>query len=321
MYPNLYRIYDGDNSLEELDGGGNLVARYTQTQGTDEPLAMLRSATTSFYQADGLGSVTSLTSSSGTVAQTYSFDSFGKQAGSSGSLTNPFQYTARESDTETGLYYYRARYFDSSIGRFLSADPSGFSQGANVYVYTGNSPAGSIDPYGLDWIEYTGQRLTVYSGNLGDRSGILEQCKATSGYPDRQSPRYQGIEAGPVPEGLYKINLALDPSRFASLAADGSNLYSAFGVQRIRDRYRTPDGSWGYPEGWGTWRARLEKVRVNSSRDNFYLHNSAKGYTHGCVETCDGLYDRFAKYRQQSVGSILVNIRYTTDSTNGGTKQ
>lgn len=52
-------LYDGSNSLEEVDTTGNLVARYTQTQNIDEPLAMLRSGTTSFYNADGLGSITS----------------------------------------------------------------------------------------------------------------------------------------------------------------------------------------------------------------------------------------------------------------------
>ena len=80
---------------------------------------MLRSSTTSFYQADGLGSITSLTNGSGTVAQSYTFDSFGNVTGSSGSLTNPFQYTARESDLETGLYYYRARYYDPGTRRLV----------------------------------------------------------------------------------------------------------------------------------------------------------------------------------------------------------
>ncbi len=137
----------------------------------------------------------------------------------------------------------------------------------------------------------------------------------------RYAPKRSDGFSGPVPAGLYKINLQLNPSRFASLAADGSNLYSNFGVQLIRDHYHLPDSNSVIPAGWGTWRARLEKVKVNSKRNNFYLHNSTKGYTHGCVETCDDLYDRFSKYHQQGLGSILVNIRYTTDSTNGGTRQ
>jgi len=70
--------YDGDNLVEETNSSGTAVARYSQGLNIDEPLAMLRNSTTSFYQADGLGSVTSLSNSTGSLAQTYTFDSFGK---------------------------------------------------------------------------------------------------------------------------------------------------------------------------------------------------------------------------------------------------
>jgi len=69
-----------------------------------------------------------------------SYDSFGKLTASTGSLVNPFRYTARESDTETGLYYYCARYYDPANGRFANEDRLGFDGGENFYIYTGNSP-------------------------------------------------------------------------------------------------------------------------------------------------------------------------------------
>jgi RHS repeat-associated protein len=116
--------YDDKNLIEEVNAVGSAVARYAQGGNIDEPLAMLRSSTTSYY-GDGLGSVTSLSNTAGAVAQTYAFDSFGNQTASSGSLTNPFQYTGRELDSETSLYYMRARYFDPSNGRFISEDPLG----------------------------------------------------------------------------------------------------------------------------------------------------------------------------------------------------
>jgi hypothetical protein len=72
--------YDGDNLIEETNSSGAVVARYSQTQNIDEPLAMLRGGATSFYYADGLGSVTSLSSSAGAIANTYTYDSFGKLA-------------------------------------------------------------------------------------------------------------------------------------------------------------------------------------------------------------------------------------------------
>jgi len=110
---------------------------------------MLRSATTSYYQADGLGSITSLSSGAGALAQTYTFDSFGNQTASSGSLTNPFRYTGRESDPETGLYYYRARYYDSAAGRLIGEDPIGFDGETNFYLYVDNDPNDWTDPLGL----------------------------------------------------------------------------------------------------------------------------------------------------------------------------
>jgi RHS repeat-associated protein len=141
--------YDGDSMAEETNASGTVVARYSQTEKIDQPLAMLRSGTTSFYEADGLGSVTSLTNSSGAVGETYAYDSFGKQTASSGSLTNPSQYTGREMDAETGLYYYRARYFDPIVGHFLSQDPIGIRGGINFYRYADNQPSNQNDPSGL----------------------------------------------------------------------------------------------------------------------------------------------------------------------------
>src|SRR6267143_3164667 len=142
-------VYDLQNLIEETNSSGAVVARYTQAVKIDEPLAELRSGTTSFYQADGLGSITSLSNAAGALAQTYTFDSFGKQTASTGSLTNPFRYTAREFDTETGLYYYRARYYDPNIGKFVNEDPIGFEGGENLYRYVRNRSTGLSDPMGL----------------------------------------------------------------------------------------------------------------------------------------------------------------------------
>ena len=142
--------YDGSDIVEETNSSGSVVARYAQGENIDEPLAMLRAGTTSYYHADGLGSVTSLSNSAGALAQTYGYDSFGKQLSSTGSLTNPFQYTGREFDAETSLYFNRARYYDPAAGRFLGEDLLGFGgDGANFYSYVENSPTDSTDLFGL----------------------------------------------------------------------------------------------------------------------------------------------------------------------------
>ncbi|MGH9746028.1 MAG: RHS repeat-associated core domain-containing protein [Candidatus Acidiferrales bacterium] len=142
-------LYDGSNAVADIDQNATVLARYAETQNIDEPLVQLRSGTTSYYEADGLGSVTSLTSGAGAIANTYTYDSFGKLTASTGSITNRFQYTARELDSETGLYYYRARYYDPTVGRFLSEDPVHFMAGTNFYRYVNNNPGLLVDPTGF----------------------------------------------------------------------------------------------------------------------------------------------------------------------------
>src|ERR1700678_1083487 len=141
-------LYDGVNSIEEVDQSGNILARYARTKKVDEPLSELRSGTLSYYQRDGVGSVTSLSNSSGVLANTYTYDSYGEVASSTGTLVNPFQYTGREFDSETGIYYYRARYFDPKAGRFLSEDQTRLRGGINFYAYTRNRPVLLTDPSG-----------------------------------------------------------------------------------------------------------------------------------------------------------------------------
>ncbi|MBI3663943.1 MAG: RHS repeat-associated core domain-containing protein [Acidobacteria bacterium] len=102
-------------------------------------------------------STTSLTAANGSIAKTYGGvypersrrDSFGQTTASTGTVTNPFRYTAREFDPETELYYYRARYYDRATGRFTSEDPIGFFGGFDFYAYVHNNPPNLSDPSGL----------------------------------------------------------------------------------------------------------------------------------------------------------------------------
>ena len=88
-------LYDGVNVLEEVDSNGNELARYDQSDLIDEPLSEFRAGTASYYQQDGVGSVSSLSNSSGALANTYTYDSFGRVTASTGTVINRFQYVPR----------------------------------------------------------------------------------------------------------------------------------------------------------------------------------------------------------------------------------
>jgi len=170
--------YDGDNEIEETNSSGSVIARYTQMD-VDEPLAMLRSGNTSYYHADALNSVTSLSNAAGALANTYTYDSFGNITNSTGSIVNPFRYAARDFDTETNLHYFRTRYLDPSTGRFLSEDTARFDESVNFYPYVNNNPLTFNDPFGQGIVDCAVElaKLAALEAKLGAR--LAEQAAAS----------------------------------------------------------------------------------------------------------------------------------------------
>ena len=158
-------VYDGDDLLAEYDSSGNLQKKYIYGQGVDEPIAMISGANTFYYNRDGLGSISELTDNTGTVVENYSYDVYGKtiiKDGNGNILTqsaigNRFMFTGRELDSESGLYYYRARIYSPDLGRFLQTDPLHFDD-ENPYSYCGNNAINWIDPYGKQSIT---EKLTL----------------------------------------------------------------------------------------------------------------------------------------------------------------
>jgi RHS repeat-associated protein len=202
-------LYDGPNLMEEVDQSGNVLARYSGGPWIDETLSQLQSAASSYYEQDGLGSVTSLSNAAGALANTYTYDAFGTLTASTGTLTNPFQFTGREFDAETGLRYYRFRYFDPTIGRFISEDPIGFDGGINFYQYVQNNPSLLIDPFGLSSMTFNRANGTL---TLYDKNGnVVAVCTAANNttrssnghWPNGTYPFSSHNNHPPDPNGPY----------------------------------------------------------------------------------------------------------------------
>lgn len=127
------------------------VTKYVHGPGIDEHLSMERRGEVLFYHADGLGSTVALSDKRQKVVEIYEYDSFGNLKNGM-KPSQPFTYTGREWDKETGLYYYRARYYDPMDGRFISEDPIPLENRTqdqlNSYTYAVNNPINFTDPNG-----------------------------------------------------------------------------------------------------------------------------------------------------------------------------
>ncbi len=154
-----YFVYDGSDVLVELfdaDGSGPAPAtksmRYLHGPAVDQVLAQEdASGNVQWMLTDHLGTVHDLVNNSGAVVNHLKYDSYGNVISESNpSVKTRYRFTGREFDAETGLQYYRARYYDAAIGRFISEDPIGLSAGdVNMYRYVGNIPISATDPEGM----------------------------------------------------------------------------------------------------------------------------------------------------------------------------
>ncbi len=152
-------FYASVRAIEERDGSDATVRQYVFGAGIDEVIELTTGGQTYFYHDNSIGSVTALTDDSGTVVERYSYDPYGRATvlapdGTTvlpqSAVGNPFTFTGRRLDEESGLFYYRARYYDAERGRFIQRDPLGYVDGMGLYAYVGNNPVNFFDPLGTE---------------------------------------------------------------------------------------------------------------------------------------------------------------------------
>lgn len=190
-------LYDGWNLLYELDGNASNLKLYVwgldrsgSTQGAGGVGGLLGSydcvtglALDAVY--DGNGNVVAmLNRADGSIAAAYEYDAFGKTIRESGPYadTNPFRFSTKYAELETGLVYYGHRYYSPSMGRFINKDPIGESGGLNLYGFCGNNGVGRWDYLGNSY--FAGDALVETNAEYQARyERLMTGVNAVYGHP------------------------------------------------------------------------------------------------------------------------------------------
>ena len=237
----------------------------------------------------------------------------------------PFGFSTKYTDKETGLLYYVERYYNPVTGRWPSRDPIDEEGGMNLYVFVGNDGVNWADVLGLDWAEFSGEYVIIYGGSPPNRSKIIKKCPAASGLPGSQTPTKQTEpDKGPTPEGKYTIDLRPNANRIAPVDPASGNLRmpNGGGIDNVPKVGHTPSGDFTYA-AWGEHRALLEPEKGTDThgRTSIYVHDSEKGYSHGCVE-CKELMEHILTVKKEGKQKEFpIYVNYTDPTTAGKTKQ
>ena len=191
-------VYNDGQVIEEYLNS-SLARTYTYGAYIDDPLMVEYGGQRYFYLKDRRYSVTGLTDTAGSIVETYEYSAYGRMTiydasgqditATGSTIGNPYGFTGRRFDAETGLWYYRNRMYSPALGRFLQRDPAGYVDGINLYSYTMNNPLSYLDPEGLavrwasDKIEtriteassYLETGLNIFSDYMTEHSAEIEQ--------------------------------------------------------------------------------------------------------------------------------------------------
>lgn len=194
-------LYNGRNVFAQLGNSNELLAIFTYSPLSPDDILSVKITNDGvssgiskiegqfFYLKDGLNTVTDIVNSQGKVIQKYRYSAFGKiisisdsvgaDISSNPTIDNPFTFTGKQWDKEIGVYYYGARYYDPSIGRFIQKDPSpGYLERPesiiNKFIYAANNPIINIDSSGMDlWGDITGFFHLFAAGVMQTIMGII----------------------------------------------------------------------------------------------------------------------------------------------------
>ena len=198
-------LYDVLNPVQEQNSSTG-VANLLTGLGIDEYFTRKDSSNNvSTFLQDALGSTIGLVGSAQSIATTYTYEPFGAATVGGAANGNTFEFTGRENDGTTGLYFHRARYYSPSFQRFAAQDPIGFRGGSsNLYEYVRNDPIDKVDRLGL-WgpeCEQIGQEIKDLSAQQRSCSNPVESQKISNQLAQLQALwDLYGCDEGPPPDG------------------------------------------------------------------------------------------------------------------------
>jgi RHS repeat-associated protein len=166
-------IYDASGNLLAEADVNNVIQRY-YIYGNGLRAMVTAGGQLYCYHYNATGNTIAITDSSQNIVNKYAYTPFGEIGNEQETFAQPFKYVGQYGvmSESNGLYYMRARYYDPTLGRFISEDPAGFRGGdVNLYVYVGNNPVLLIDPSGLCSQSFFQKFETNYNSTLNGLYG------------------------------------------------------------------------------------------------------------------------------------------------------
>jgi RHS repeat-associated protein len=175
-------LYDGLNPVQELNGSSVLTNMLTGL-GIDEVFARSNASGAQYLLPDVIGSVIAVADSTATIHTEYTYEPFGRTTSSGNSVGTPFQFTGREND-ETGLYFYRARYYDPQLQRFISQDRIFNLMSPNRYGYALDNPLRFVDRDGNSPVAVALCLACLATLPLAAAAGCVSGCLGSCNFTD-----------------------------------------------------------------------------------------------------------------------------------------